>query len=233
MAGNFPYAEKGSMTVEASVVVPCVLLVLAALIYICLILYQQAYIQSVASTAAERGASAWNNVSKDMYMEQVDSGELNSNPLYWRLTEGLSTDMRREKTDKVNKFVRYSIARYSLLGKRPDADYTQYNLKNLTVKCVLKDCAIYKRLEVKVAEKYDLPFKAWLKPFGMGGEFYISASAGAFINEPAEFIRNTDLAADLVREAGGKAGEKPGEVTEKIDDIFSGLSNKLKDFLKN
>jgi hypothetical protein len=227
---------KGSLTIEAAVIVPTVLLCLIALIYICLIMYQQVYLQSVANTAAERGASAWSNPSKDMFIGQIKAEDFKNVSLYWRLAEVLPIgNASKAKKSKVEEYVRYSLKKYSLFGKGPDnKEVINSGESKLTATCDVDDCIIYKKVLVSVTEEYSIPLGgSLLKAFGFNDKFTLKAEAQAVVNEPAEFIRNTDFVVDTIRELDTKGGGTLTETWNKINGTFSKLSGRLKDFLKD
>lgn len=233
MKNNFFHSHKrGSMTVEASIIVPTMIISLILVIYICLFLYQQTYLQSVANSAAERGASTWNNMSKDMYIEYIDKNEIENTSLYWRLPEAFSSDDKKKKLERVTGFVESNVSKYSLFDKKNGAMNSEYNYRNLSVDCSISDYIIYKKLEVKVSEEYKIPFKNLLGAFGLNGSITLSAKSEAVIDDPVEFVRNTDFVIDSIREIDDKTGGKLEGVLDKVTGSFSKLSNKLKDFLK-
>jgi hypothetical protein len=197
-------------------------------------MYQQVYLQSVANTAAERGAAAWSNPSKDMFIEQIKTSDMKNASLYWRLTEILPVSKASEtKKTKVEEYVKYSLKQYSLLGKRFDnKEVIKSDISETVVSCEIKDYIIYKKLVVDVTEKYTIPIgSSLLRPFGFSGQYPIRVKAEAVINEPSEFIRNTDFVVGTIREYDTKSGGNLTEIWNKINGSFSGLSDKLKDFL--
>ena len=220
------------MTIEAAILVPVVIICLILLVYICVLLYQQAYIKSLANAAAERGAAVWANPSKDMYVEFVDRDALDNTPLYWRVGELFSSKAKQSKYDKVNKFVTGSISKYSLFYKNKDGINLKYTDSNMNVKCELTDYVIYKKLKVSIEEEYNLPITNVFKSFGIDLEFKISASSESVVNDPVEFVRNTDFVIDSVREIDQKTGGKLEGMVDKITDTFDKLSGKLKSFLE-
>lgn len=226
--------KKGSFTIEAAVVVPTVLLCLIALIYICLLMYQQVYLQSVANTAAERGAANWSNASMDMYIGRIKESDFKNVSLYWRLVDILPLGKASEaKKSRVEDYVKYSLKQYSLFGKGlDDKEIINSREGKLSVNCDICDYIIYKKVLVSVAEEYNIPLGgSLLKAFGFSSGFTLKADAEAVVNEPAEFIRNTDFVVDTIREYDQKGGGTLTETWNKVNGTFSNLSGKLKDFL--
>ncbi|MDQ1909218.1 hypothetical protein RAC89_01730 [Paenibacillus sp. GD4] len=76
---------KGSITLEASLVLPVILLSSCTLLLLSLFVYKQAALQQRAELAAERTAYAWDNSRKELATGSVAAGQHDS--LYWRLTQ--------------------------------------------------------------------------------------------------------------------------------------------------
>lgn len=187
MKSNMQISSRdGSMVVEASLVFPIVFLVIIAVIYFCMIIYQKAYIQSLADMAVERGAAVWNNPTKDISIGSVTKSNINSGGLYWRLFD-LS---RQDKEERVREYIKERLERYSVFGFTVPPEV---NVK-------INDHIAYKVLEVSIDAKYKIPVGGVLKMFGLSEVYNVSARTSAVINEPAEFIRNTDFALDMEKE---------------------------------
>ncbi|MGV2786922.1 pilus assembly protein, partial [Clostridium perfringens] len=77
--------ESGSFTVEASLVLPIVLMVTVLLLFLCLYIYQQSMLVQASAAASERTAFSWDNSHKIAATGSVEQGQYDS--LYWRLTD--------------------------------------------------------------------------------------------------------------------------------------------------
>lgn len=229
--------NRGSMTVEASLIIPAVIISLIVLVYICLMLYEQSYIKALANTAAQRGAATWANPSKDMYMEFIDKKDLARAPLYWRVGEFFTKNEKQKKFDKVNAYVLANISKNSLFikdrsGKNNETLTLKYTGSKMNVRCDLEDYVIYKKLKVSIEEEYDLPLSNMFKAFGIDVKFRISASSESVVDDPVEFVRNTDFVIDSVREIDQKTGGKLEGAMDKVTGTIDKLSGKLKSFLE-
>ncbi|OEF99073.1 hypothetical protein BHF71_02505 [Vulcanibacillus modesticaldus] len=76
--------EKGSFTVEASLIFPIIFLFIVLLIFLSVIAYQKVLLYYVATQAADRVAFNWNNSHKDPITGEYQMEETDG--LYWRLT---------------------------------------------------------------------------------------------------------------------------------------------------
>ncbi|KOR82414.1 TadE family protein [Paenibacillus solani] len=77
--------ESGSFTIEASLVLPIVLMVTVLLLFLCLYIYQQSMLVQASAAASERTAYSWDNSHKVAATGSVEQGLHDS--LYWRLTD--------------------------------------------------------------------------------------------------------------------------------------------------
>ena len=66
--------EKGSITVEASIIIPLVILSISAALYIGMLLYQKALLQSAAEEAAGAGAAVWASGTAALESYRPDRG---------------------------------------------------------------------------------------------------------------------------------------------------------------
>lgn len=77
--------EEGSFTIEASLVLPLVFVVVVLLLFLCLYIYQKSMLVQVSNAASERVAFIWDNSYKEATDGAVEEGVYDS--LYWRLTD--------------------------------------------------------------------------------------------------------------------------------------------------
>lgn len=84
---DFLTSNRGSFTVESTLVMPIVMLCIIMILMLCLYLYQSAMLVQASAITSERAAYSWNNQHKD-----ARTGSFGENPeekegLYWRLTD--------------------------------------------------------------------------------------------------------------------------------------------------
>lgn len=78
-------SSEGNFTIEASLVLPIVLLVVALLLFMCLYIYQKSFLVQASSAVSERSAFIWDNSHKEPAAGNVPEGQYDY--LYWRLTD--------------------------------------------------------------------------------------------------------------------------------------------------
>lgn len=208
--------QKGSMVVEASIVVPIIILAVIAILYICILLYQKAIMQSLADKAAELGAAAWSSGSSDFETGRLRIDELGKVGLYWRIFDLQSEN----KKSRVWNFVESKLAVKNVFqGFDPEVDIE------------LKDYILYKKLVVTIRRNYPIPLGKLLEVFGFQRYYTVSVRSEAVIKEPVEFIMNTDFILDTERELEAKYPELK-DLGDKTRELISNIKGKINDFFK-
>lgn len=205
--------EAGLFTLEAALIMPVVILTVIVAVFSGMVLCQQLMVQGCADRAAERGAEIWASPGSDA--ETGEMGEFNRNEtsetnLYWRIRD-------KDKDEKIGQIKEY--ASELLSGK------TVFIPTDTTIDVAVKNYLFYKELKVKVLFKFKLPVAGISLMFGGKGEVSVKAESVVRINEPAEFIRNTDFVIDI--------GKEIKEAFPQIDEIKNRINGELKDFLNN
>jgi len=173
---------KGSITVEACIIVPLVILSIVAAVYMGLLLYQRALVQSAAEDAAEAGASAWSYGTCNVVLVKPDKESFEEFKLYRRLFDS-------DKETRLKNIEEYALS----MAQRHEL------IKPLesSAQAVMKDYAVYRKLEVKICKSYNLPFGKFMKIFGGSDTIEIELKAVCAIDEPVELIRTTDFIIDI------------------------------------
>lgn len=212
--------RKGSMVVEASIVVPIIIICIFIVIYITVLLYQKTYIQSIADKTAERGALLWSNAAKNMDIGMITKANLNKAGLYRSL--GVFDYYKERKINLIKSYAEKRIGNFNVLQRIEPKDASRITIK-------LKDYIIYKKLEVTIKETYKIPIGKLLGLFGSSGNYIIEAKSETIINEPSELIRNSDFLIDIEREL---ENENPGlkDLGEKSRGIVDNIKNKINSF---
>lgn len=216
--------EPGSLTVEASLIFPIITLAIVAVIYICILLYQHAHLNSIADNVAERGAACWSNISKMRTSSDIhglETGELQGSEelldtdLYWRI-------FRTKERDKIKILKTYALDKLKsnniLEGEISEISTSDMENNRDNIDIWLKDYIIYKELNVVINNSYKIPLGDNLRIFGLGDTYNIKVHSKAVVNDPMEFIRNADFITDTLKEY---------EETERILDSFKKTMDKI------
>lgn len=210
---------RGSITLEASIVMPAILLILFSLVFLSMYEYQKlVLLDSVVYTARQR-AVTWDNTGKAI--EDGFMPELGYDGLYWRIyndftgfaeknnsgTENQGSPLVKEKTKEGGNFL------YSLLQQGS----FRTELTDLQVRYIKK---LFERtVVVGVSENFIFPDN-WLSDLF---DSRLKIEAQSDVVEPVEYIRNIDLAAkysstmiaDMIDRIGGFGTEQKGEVQSR------------------
>ncbi len=207
---------KGSITVEASIIVPIVILSISAVIYMGLLLYQRALIQSAAEIAAEAGASVWASGVNEIHTGKPEADGFGKAGLYRRIFDS----GKESRLETVRKYAADAAVKNELLHPIESK-----------VDVVLKDYAVCRKLEVRIDHHYSLPLGNFLKIFGGSGRIKMSVKAVSSIDEPVELIRNTDFILDLekkleesnpeLKNMGEKTRSAMKEIKEKVEGFLN------------
>lgn len=183
--------QNGSITVEAALIFPCIFFCIIVVMFIGIFLYQQTLLQSLANRAVERGATTWDNPYKDIETGRVKLKDISNGGLYWRQVDFYKND----KEENLNKYINERMNNYSILKGI-------YQVTDVYI----ENCIAYKKLIVKVEASYEnSAWKIFRFVQGSSGEgndedFKVKVKTEAIINEPVEFIRNTDFIINLVED---------------------------------
>ncbi len=210
--------NNGSLTIETTIVFTTTFFVIIIIMYMCMILYQQACITSVANDAAEKGAVMWVSPYKDMFMHKIDKEDMRDTMPYWRLAD---TNEDRKK-DIIKQYAIYEVEKKSILGAS----------RKCTPTVEIKKTVFDKKLVVKIEHSYKMPLGSLLNKFGIGNEFVIGSRAEAMINEPAEYIRSTDMLLDVTNQIDEGTKKRLGvKLSDTVLSSMSKLFDKLSSFL--
>ena len=212
---SFGYAQKGSITVEASIIVPLVILSLAAVIYMGLLLYQRSLVQSAAEMAANQGAAAWASGTGEIATSRPTDPETKKIKLYRRIYDS-------DKEQRLKRIEEYALA----LSSRNEI----VPASGAAAEAKIIDIAVSRKLEVRVERYYKMPLGRFVKLFGGSDTITISVKAVSVINEPAEFFRTADLVIDIEKKLEEKFPELK-KIGEKTRETLNEMKNRLGGFV--
>lgn len=217
---------KGLMTIELSIVFPVIMFIVLAFIYCALYIYQIAHLQNIANRTAQHGSATWNVATRDVYMGRTEAADFNENDPYWRLYD----TKREDKRKKVESYGTNMVKNYNAMPTNGKS--TSSSMKGVDVDVQVYDNIISKKLKVTISQSYFAPIGKVLNVFGVKDAFTAKAYAESSINEPSEFIRNTDFVIDVAKEVddkvtGGKADDKIYAFKTTLSDFFKKMGTTL------
>jgi hypothetical protein len=191
--------KKGSFTVEASIVFSVVFLLVAALVYIFIIMYQYTFLQSAANKTSNVGGYYYS----DKYGTECNS-KLTSD-LYWRTFD---TKASHKKT-QLNKYISKSL-------EKSIVDLATYSDNTISYKFLLK------QLNIRIETQYPLPIGNMFEIFGLPSTIKMRVEANSNIYDNAEFVRNLDIISDIKKCISNSDNKWIGK-DSKVNDVLDKL----------
>ena len=205
-------SKNGKIVVEIAIIFPLVFLAVIAVLYICMILFERAYMQSLADLAVQRGSIIWIDQDKDIMIGSLDKEDMKKGGLYWQLIDFQNS----EKEQKVKDYILGRLAQHKLLmpAEKPEISVASQSL------------FAQSKLDVSIERKFKIPPGRLLKMLGMTPYYTISVKAEAVIDKPSEFIRNTDLVLDIEKEFETKYPEY-GKMIRKVREAMNEIEKDI------
>lgn len=212
--------DKGSYTIEASMIFTLIVLTVITLLFAFLYMQQKACLVSAASYAAQQGAELWLDSRRSMDNGEI-MGEKTKNPIGYRIFDNLllsriSFEGYLEEENGIegkSKYVLRMNTDDTLPGKKAELigealgrriENTALKPKETKVKLIYSNNGFRRRLSVEVIQEIEIPLGGIKKFFDGKNTLTLSGRSTAAVVEPAEYIRNIDLAVEL----SGKLGEE-------------------------
>lgn len=205
--------EEGYLTVELTIVFSTIFFVLMILLFLGMVLYQHVNLQSLAVRTSERGAFIYATGSENMESGVIQLGDFKNRDPY-RYVVGWASGEKTKYEEIMNQYVAGNIGKRNVL-KSTDDD-AEYSVK-------VKDYVVSQKVRVKIHVDYNMPTDAIAKMFGLEGMFEIDTDAVSTVVDNAEFIRNTDICVDLIKQtdSGKKVMDLMSEGKQDIVDALS------------
>lgn len=208
---NFINEEKGMVAVEAAILFPIIILSFFALLLLCMYLPTKAVLQNATQTAANAisvcSGDTWIGYDETSLAYKSKSADELKNVYY----ELIATN-----------FINYDETATAIVKSIHDNSVVPSN-GTLTVESNLKSFVVYKEIEVTAVKRIEHGLN--LSVIGFPDAIQVGATSTAVIQNPDEFIRNIDIAVDVIKWADGKYN---------ISSVFGGITpflDKAKDFL--
>lgn len=225
-----PKSDRGSYTIEASMIFSLIVLSVILLLFIFSYMQQKSTLESVASYAAQQGAELWLDSRRSMENGRTDLSK-NADPPGYRVFDNL---LMSEKTFEGYIEAAEDAQGRQMLDLRLDTDNTLPGKKALIIgeaicskmkgtairpagtkiRITYSNSFIIGKLSVEIIQEIKVPLGG-LKQFLDGKEtLTLSARSEAAVTEPEEYIRNIDFAVELAKELEGELDLKG--IIEKI-----------------
>lgn len=199
--------ERGSFTLEASLIFPIILLLTMAFILISVFIYERVFLYYIAATTAERTTYSWNNSNKNPLTGEFALGSYDD--LYWRLTDDnlFGFFIQSEQGGSSLKVSVDGNSNTGLVGTNNSDSLAENKLQSSLVLIPdgINGTTTYRNIVVdkKVSVYLENPVKI-SPPLGdlIGNKITVNASST--ITDPVEFIRTTNLIITNLDKLGDK-----------------------------
>lgn len=211
--------SRGSLTVEAVLIIPIILFVLFWLINIAFVLYQYAALQSYANQGVEAAQAGWDNTSKDIRTGRLDNSEkLNDEWLYWNLFDKYKEKKEKSLSDWITKRIKEDRLMDIFTGKVKQGNVNVVvNEKNLLT--------LRRSIEVRIEDDRKTLFSPLRTMFGFDSTNKVIVVSQGTLHDPAELIRNLDWGTELyskhISENPGGNGAQLINRIEEIKELFN------------
>lgn len=176
-------SNRGSVTVEAAMVVPVVILGVVVLLYILLLMFQSCILQVTANYTAERAASLYYNSGAQFATGGISPADISELDIYRRWRTGLQ-QKEALQGEAARRLRENSILKSSFISVDIDE----------------KGMPMTRSISVQLKTGYHNPLGSFLRIWGLGDKIELMAEAEATVKDPAEFIRNTDFIIETAAE---------------------------------
>lgn len=172
--------NKGSITVEASIIIPLVIFITILILYIALIQYESAVIHREAEYAATNIALYDNPLytMNGIYDVDVNSGK-SDYPLYWQLFYDIQSDVHEQN-------IRNDLDSMLILPGTVKVDVSEEGF------------IINKKIVVDIEVKFATSIDSFIQNIGLDGVTTVHVISKQTKRNSSEFIRNYDLVSNFI-----------------------------------
>ena len=207
--------QDGYLTIEATMVFSALFFSLIFILFMGMVLYQNVNLQSVAVQASERGSVVYSSRVKDMTTGVKTLDDFLIRDPY-RNVPFMDSGNKADYTAIINTYIN------GQLGKR---DIISGKVKNTGDYVEIEDYLIAKKVKVNLKADYQMPVDSIAEMFGKKGPFEINTTVVSAVTDSPDFVRNVDLAMDVIQqtEIFGKAQEgyqKIKDAQQKVTDLL-------------
>ena len=204
MLNNKKKNEYGAAEVEATLILPMIIMMVLLSLYISLFICQRAILQANLETAA----MYYRNSLTDSFVNVRES---------MGIYEEGDTESRKGSIYKANRPLnpyRGMFGNSKQMANFEDFFWSEANnlvdKDNITISCVYKYYVIYEQIDISAVQKFFIPID--LSYIGVGDSMEITATARVIAADHDGFINNVDYVIDILEKTG---------VTQKIENIAS------------
>lgn len=220
--------NRGSMTIEATLIMSVLVLVLVGIVFAFLLMYQKTLLSQAAANAAQQGAEIWVDPRRDMSRGLTGEDEkLKLGELYgalvdfgteYEVTLNVLNDagkapeqgkgVQEQKLNKIRQMVCDELYRGLL---KP---------KDTKLRIDFGNTVLERKITVTVQQEIKIPLGGIMNLFGNKETITLTGTGTSVVADPAEYIRNLDLGLEYAHRAADAMGLK--EKLSALKDRFIG-----------
>lgn len=201
--------ENGSITVEAAMIVPIVIIAVMIVLYIALIIFQICIMQLIANNVSERAAAIWTNRYSTIETGRISKSDIERLGLYRRWSFDSSFEDKELEAASADMLQKASI----LKGKAINVNISHQNT------------ILSQKIFVELSASYTNPLGGLTGIWGLGRSLQLKVQSQAVIDDPVEFIRNSDFILEtasnipLIRDFESKWNEIINKIVEYVNSL--------------
>lgn len=210
MIKNLLANKRGSFTIEAIIIMSTIILVLFLLCFSFMMMYQKMLITKTASFVAQEAADSWPQ-GNGLYYRISDGSVSSSKSIKGSVSAEKINEIlpNKEKSCNTGKVERAQKNAFAQLFKRMG------EVEETNVEIAYNNGFILREVKVHITQEIKIPLGHLKKFFDGKSTVTLEAESIAIVTDPAEYIRDVDLAMECAV-----------KIKEKVD--FDQLLNKVK-----
>lgn len=208
-------SQEGYMTVEATMIFSVLFFSLIFIMFMGMVLYQEVNMQSLAVRASERGAVIYSSRVSDMTTGVKELGDFTERDPY-RNVPFMDSGNKDNYKALLNSYVDLNLGRNDVITGQ---------VENPGNYVTIEDNLISKKIKVSIQGGYRMPVDSIAEMFGKEGPFEVNTTAVSAVVDSPDFVRNVDLAMDVVKQTAVFESMEKGynaimEALKKLTDIL-------------
>lgn len=205
--------QKGYLTIETTMVFSVLFFSLIFILFLGMVMYQNVNLQSIAVQASERGSIVYSSHVEDMATGVKTLDDFLIRDPY-RNVPFMDGSNKEEYISIINTYINRQMGHRDIIQGEigNDGDYVE-----------VEDYLIEKRIKVSIQSNYHMPVDVISEIFGKKGPFDIKTTAVSAVTDSPDFVKNVDLAMDIIKQTSVFDGAQNGY--QKIKDALTSVMN--------
>lgn len=205
--------QDGYLTIETTMVFSVLFFSLILILFVGMVMYQNVNLQSIAVQASERGSVVYSSRVADMTTGVKTLDDFLIRDPY-RNVPFMDGGSKEDYASIINTYIN------GRMGRR---DIIRGEVKNSGDYVEVEDYLIEKRIKVNIRSDYQMPVNSIAEMFGRKGPFAVDTTAVSAVIDSPDFVRNVDLAMDVIRQTDVFDGAQNGY--QKIKDALTSVTD--------